>query len=94
MLRKLILALIVVGIGVVFYTEKTGKTDFSSQIYTFVIGEEPPKEEETHYTLATKEKKLSDAEQAEKDASEYHKEAKKFAKDTNKAVNDVNEKAK
>lgn len=95
MLKKLILAIIVVAIGTVFYTETTGKTDFSSMIYTYLLGEEPPsKTEENHYTLIKKEKPLSAAEQAKKDASEYHQEAKKFASGANKTVNDINEKAK
>ncbi len=95
MLKKLLLAVIVVGIGVLCYTEKTGKTHLSDTVYSFVLGEEPPKEDDSvHYTLAKEKEQLSDAEQAKKDASEYHKKEKRFANAAKDTANGINEASK
>lgn len=98
MLKKLILAVIVIGAGVLVYTESTGKTQLKNTIYQAITGDELVEDETVdeeghHYKLVgEQEKPLSAGDQAIKDAGEYHAEAKDFAgkaKNTADAINEA-----
>ncbi len=100
MLKKLILIVIVVGAGVLVYTETTGKTHLKNTVYQAITGEELVEDETVdengnHYTLVgEKEKPLSAGDQAIKDAGEYHSEAKAFAGKAANTANAINEAGK
>lgn len=98
-MKKLILAIIIVAIGVVFYTEKTGKTHFQAMFSEYVLGIDPEEADEeggAKYTLAEKKNQPAwdPGKEAIKDANSYHKEAKEFANKTNNTVNAINDAVK
>ncbi len=96
-MKKLFAIIVVVAIAVLFYTEKTGKTNLQGMFSQYVLGidqsESQEGDDDTKYQLAKPENKPKwDAgKEAIKDADSYHKEAKDFANKTNNAVNAINE---
>ncbi|GEM_PF-3096561 len=96
-IARLFAIAIVICIGVLFYTEKTGKTNLQAVFSQYVLGIDPSESEgEEQYTLAKKDepRKWDPGEQAMKDADSYHKEAKEFANKTSNTVNAINDAAK
>lgn len=95
MLKKIVLAVIVIGIGVLCYTEHTGKTDLGKVVSALILGEDAEQQkDEQGYSIVKEDAPLSAADQAIQDANDYHKDANNFANGTNKTVNKINEAAK
>ncbi len=98
-MKKFFTILIVIAIAVLFYTEKTGKTNLQAVFSQYVLGIDPEEQAEDNgpkYQLEKKDEpvKWDPGNEAMKDAASYHKEAKDFANKTNNTVNAINESAK
>ena len=98
-MKKLFVIVVIIAITAVFYTEKTGITNFRAMFAEKVLGIDPEEEENKtedgyEYTLdkPKTEEKWDPAKAAIRDADSYHKEAKDFAAKTNNAVEIINEK--
>ena len=98
-MKKFFTFLIIAAIIGVFYTEKTGKTNFRAMFQERVLGiteEDEAADDEPKYKLTDSkpQQKWDPAKEAIKDADSYHKEAKDFAGKTSNTIKIINESVK